>query len=480
MRHVDLVAGFLATLVAACAGSAAEGPRSGAGAARAADLVVTGATLLDGTGAPPRPGTTIFVRGDRIVAIEDDAEAVVPAGARVLDAAGRIVIPGLADLHVHFGTGGFEGRDEGTTERVLRQFLFYGVTTILNLGATGGRPDEILELRRRQEEGELTAPEIHATGGLITVPGSHPVGTIMFPPEGADPSTYDWAQRGVWVVASPAEAREVVSRLAAAGMDGIKIVVESGPTPFGDDHPQMPPEIVEAVVAEARRHALSVYAHASSVDELEVAVEAGVRAVVHLVHDPGVPSPELLARMHEKDVYYLPTLSVFISPGVWGDPAESLSDPFLRAGVEERVIESLLRSPRAPTAPPSAEDWENRRRVLRALRAAHDAGVKVVSGTDTANPFVFPGYSVHHELALMVEAGLTPMEALLTATRRPAEMLGKDDELGTIEPGKRADMLILAADPLADIRNTRTLETVIRNGRPLDRAALLTAAVSED
>src|SRR5690606_12136805 len=106
-------------------------------------------------------------------------------------------------------------------------------------------------------------------------------------------------------------------------------------------------------------------------------------------------------------------------------------------------------------------------------KAAHDAGVSIVGGTDTANPFVFPGYSIHHELALMVEAGLTPMEALVAATRRAAELLGEEDAWGTIEPGMRADLLILAANPLEDIRNTRTLEAVVLRGAVVDRATLL-------
>ncbi|HMB90973.1 MAG TPA: amidohydrolase family protein [Rhodothermales bacterium] len=123
--------------------------------------------------------------------------------------------------------------------------------------------------------------------------------------------------------------------------------------------------------------------------------------------------------------------------------------------------------------PVDESSWDYRRHVLQMLKSAHEAGVKLVCGTDPPTPYVFHGYSVHQELELMVEAGLTPMEALVIATRRPAEMLGAEDIFGTIKPGKRADLLILSANPLEDIHNTRTLETVILDGNVLDQSALL-------
>jgi imidazolonepropionase-like amidohydrolase len=436
-------------------------------------LVITDVTLIDGTGAPAREGVTIFIGEGLITRIVDADEATLPDGATVIGGAGKYVIPGLADMHVHFGTGGLESGDSLTVDRVLRQFLFYGVTTVLNVGATNGSVDEIVELRRRIAEGDLQAPNIYATGGLLTVPGSHPIATIMHVPEDADAATYDWSQRGVWVVRTPDEVRDLVARLAAAGMDAIKVVIESGPSPFGDDHPRMQPGLINAAVEEARRHGLSVVAHATSPDELEDGVEAGVGAVIHLAGREPV-DPGLLATMQERGIYNVPTLSMFVWADAWGDPTDVLTDPFLRSGVEERVIASLLASPLAPTAPPTDEDWASRKAMLQALKEARDAGVTIVAGTDTNNPFVFPGYSMHHELELMVEAGLTPMEALEASTRRAAEMMGEEAVFGTIEPGKRADLLVLAANPLEDIRNTRTLELTILGGTVIDRSSSLT------
>jgi imidazolonepropionase-like amidohydrolase len=437
------------------------------------NLAITNATLIDGTGAAARKGVTILVRDGLIARVIDADKAVIPDGTRLIDATGRFVIPGLADMHVHFGTGGLLPFDSLTVNRVLRQFLFYGVTTIFDVGATGGSLEDVLDLQTLQAGGHLRGPHIYATGGLLTVPGSHPIATIMHLPEGADAATYDWSQRGVWVVQTPNDVRRIVKRLATAGMDGIKIVIESGPAAFGDNHPQMPPDLVAAAVKEATQHGLPVFAHATSLDELEEALANHVRGVMHLIDDPEPPSGKLLKVMAEQGVYCVPTLSLFIWAGTWGPPSQMLTDPFLTSGVEARVIKSLEESPMAPTEPPSEDDWAWRRDLLRALKSAHDAGVPITGGSDTGNPFVFPGYSMHQELELMVEAGLTPMEALVAATRRAAEMLGAEDVFGTVEPGKRADLLILGSDPLKDIRNTQTLEVVIQGGEIIDRSSLL-------
>jgi imidazolonepropionase-like amidohydrolase len=253
-------------------------------------------------------------------------------------------------------------------------------------------------------------------------------------------------------------------------MDGVKIVVESGPTVFGDNHPQMSSSLVAAAVDEAERQGLPVFAHVTSPDELQIVIDNGVSAVMHLVDGADTAA---LREMARKGIYYVPTLGLFVWADTWGDPAQSLEDPFLRAGVEDRVLESLRGSGMLPKTRPSDDDLAWRREFLANLRRALDAGVTVVAGTDTGNPLVFPGFGMHHELELMVEAGMSPMDALVAATRLPAQMLGQEQAFGTLTPGRRADLLVLGANPLLDISNTRTLEVVIQNGRVLDRASLL-------
>lgn len=437
-------------------------------------IALRGATLIDGTGAPPQAATTILIRDGEITAVTPDDEAEVPAGARVIDVSGQYVIPGLADMHVHFASGGRVARDPQTPDRVLRQLLSYGVTTVLNVGATGGGAGDIVRLREKQASGTLTAPHLYATGHLMTVPGSHPTSTIMRLPDGADPETYAWSRRGVAVVETPDDVRDVVRSHAEQGMDGIKIVVESGPLGFGDDHPQMSPALIQAAVDEAAEFDLPVFAHVSSTDELEDAVEAGVRGLAHAVVHLPLPGPEHWTAMREKNVFYVPTLAIYgaILSARWREES-ALRQPFLEAGIPEKTIRSMVGWRHPAWETPQSERSRAWKAVLQSLDEAHEAGVALAFGTDTGNPFVFPGYSAHVELELMVQAGLTPMEALIAATRRPAEMLGKADIFGTIEPGKRADLLVLDADPLEDIRNTRTLELVIRGGEVIDRSSLL-------
>ena len=189
----------------------------------------------------------------------------MPEGARVLNAEGKYLIPGLVDMHVHFSSGGLERRDSHTTERVLQQFLFYGVTSVLNVGATGGSPEDIVRIRTQQASGVVSGPRVYATGNMLTLPGSHPIATIMQVPEGTDPETHDWTRRGVAVVETPGEARVAVRRNSEQGMDGIKMIIEAGNTFLGEPYPQMPPEMIRAVVDEAGD--LPVFSHVSSLDE---------------------------------------------------------------------------------------------------------------------------------------------------------------------------------------------------------------------
>ena len=268
---------FLALLGAAGAACLACG-------VQAQDLAITGARLIDGTGAAPVENTTILVRDGRIAAVGRDGGVAVPDGIRTLDAAGRTVMPGLADMHVHFSLGAPMERRADETEVVLARELYYGVTSILQLGATQGDVASIRALRERRAAGTLAAPYIYASGGHLTLPGTHPVYTI-FPPEvraradalaAATPvdEPVDLVPLGLGLsfVRNEAAARQAVRERAEGGMDAIKITVESGPMPFGDDHPLMPVDMVRAIADEAHARGLPVFAHISSPNELEAAM----------------------------------------------------------------------------------------------------------------------------------------------------------------------------------------------------------------
>ena len=453
-------------------------PGQGTPAAEQTELLLTGATLIDGTGAPPRAGTSILVRDGRIAAVTPDGDLEPPEGATVLDAAGKYVIPGLADTHVHFSLGAPLPRRPDETEEVLARELYYGVTTILQLGATDGSTDSIQALRERRAAGSLEAPSIYGTGGHLTLQGTHPVYTI-FPPAGreaadalaaatpmSEPVNLYPMGLGISFVRTEEAARKAVRERAAGGMAAIKITVESGPTPFGDDHPQMSVEMIRAIVDEATRHGLRVFAHVSSRDELEATLAGGAAGVVHAPQNEPLPDAALAERMAAAGFVMVPTLSLFSEP-------PDLGDPFLLATASDEEIAALTRPDFVEGVRQRWECCAPFADLLANVGMLHERGISIALGTDTGNAYVFPGYSVHRELELLVRAGLSPMEALEAATRHAAEMIGAEDDFGTIEPGKRADLLVLGADPLQDIRNTRSIEIVISEGRMIDREALL-------
>lgn len=462
------------------------------------DLAITGATLIDGTGAPPRPETTILVRGGRVSEVVSDSDADVSGAATVIDAAGKYVIPGLADMHVHLNLGTPLPRDDRTIETALARELYYGVTSILAIGGTGASTQSIRALRARRAAGELRAPTIYGTGGHLTLHGTHPVYTVMPPAVRraanslagetplSEPVNLYSVGRGLSIVRTEEAARKAVRERAAGRMDAIKITVESGPTTFGDDHPQMSVGMIRAIVDEAGAHGLGVFAHISSLDELEAAVEGGAAGTVHAVWDRPFPDTTLADRMVAAGFYVMPTISLFagrVSLNYIDEPID-LDDPFLRETVSDEEVATLrdpefIRRFRAggqiqldPGSDRAASIQRHMEDLLANVGMLHERGVPLVLGTDTGGPFVFPGYSVHRELELLVRAGLTPMEALEAATNRAAEMLDIADEFGAIEPGKRADLVVLGANPLEDIRNTRTLEAVVAEGRLVDRASL--------
>lgn len=437
---------------------------------RSVDLLVEDIEVIDMTGSPPIENAAIAVADGRIVAVGRELDVRLSDDGVRLDGEGRFAIPGLSDMHVHLGLGGLQSTTPAGMERALRQFTFNGVTRVFSVGGTGGQAERINAFRREIESGSLPGPTVHGTGSMLTLPGSHPVGTIMSVPQGVDAEAYDWRERGVILVASIEEARAAVRDNAEAGMGAIKIIVESGPTPFGDDHPQMPPGMIAAVVEEADSFDLPVVAHASSHDELVSAMDNGAHAIMHAVGEP-FPGKQILEQMADQDVYYVPTLSLFAAVmGVHWQPPDATNDGFLRAGVDDATLASL-----GAWQPPMAASGRRQlwREMLDSIARAHAAGVPIALGTDTNNPYVFPGYSAHVELELLVEAGLTPMEALTAGTRTAASMLGHENEYGTLQPGKRADILLLEDDPLEDIRATRTLSTVVQRGKLVDRQALL-------
>lgn len=376
------------------------------------NLTLVGGVLWDGSGGPPREHASLQVASGRIVAETPDQDR---GRGPILDVAGCAVLPGLIDLHVHFGaaTANDIGRDPRVFERehrayrpaVRRALLGAGVTTIRSVGDIDY---SIVPMRRLVSQGRLLSPRIHCAGPVFTAPNGHPVSTVY--------ANAPWlAAHGARQITTVSEARAEVAALADAGVDGVKAVFSG--------NPKLDSRVLHALGKEARQRGLWFAVHTGTTDEVIEAAHAGATSVEH-----GVTSGELLnrsavAKMARVGVAYIPTLA---------------------------AVEALR-----PASLPSA---------LKNVRRAHDGGVRIGMGTDTQGPLMRFGDSVLRELTLLVAAGLSPAEALMAATRDAAAIIGERD-LGTLEPGRRADMVILDGRPWEKIAHVAQVRLVVQEGR---------------
>ncbi len=421
-------------------------------------VLIQNGTLIDGTGASPQAATDLLIRNDRIERIGQNLEA--PAGATVIDATGKYLIPGLIDAHAHIdNTMVFQLSPEEKQEIIDHNpaaFLYSGVTTILNLIA---KPERIFGMRQAQRDGELVAPRIYATGGAFT-------------PDGG------WGTRHRPGLASAEAAREQALDFIRQGTDGFKITIEDGLGRSGHSV-EMPEDMLQAIAEVAHEHDVPMFIHAINIEEYRRAVAVDPRTIVHGLEDPIPEGDPLVADLLEKNIFVVPTLSLWEAflrmDGSFDDPVLNATVPqFLVANLQSPEYRAVEIEKFAAVVKMDAEEWARTRIPIFMENVAkmHQAGIKIATGTDAGGPvgFALQGYNTPWELDLLVQCGLSPMEALVTATRNGADAIGVLDELGTLEPGKFADLLILDADPLADIRNVRKFEVLIQGGKVLDRS----------
>jgi imidazolonepropionase-like amidohydrolase len=454
----------------------AAAPAIGAG-----DLVIRNARLIDGTGAPPRDGVTITIRDGRIATIGTEPG---PDGMPAIDAAGATVLPGLIDTHVHLAAapgGGFRGDTPATLDALnhqhLRAYLANGVTMVLDPGS----PIEPVVAAQRWLAAGNPGPRYLTTGPMLRVPGG-----------------YGAAAHGE--LRSPADVGTMLDRIQAIGGVGVKLNTEHGFAPFGS-LPQYPLEIRDAIKDGARRRNLPLYVHAMSEADGAAALDLGAHAIMHAPMGGAWAgqffgatdvSDAYAERLAASGAYQLSTLSLLDTwPG--GYDTARLDEPLVRLTVPAVEL-ATARDPEAVqrfavTILGAAVPWtfeftrpwlarqlwsaENLRDGLaysqRNLGKLHRAGVPIVAATDA--PSVWPEAMYHfhgpqtaREVELVAGAGLTPMEAIASATRVPARMLGIDAEIGTVEVGKRADLLVVAGNPLADLRALRAVRWTVRDG----------------
>ncbi len=409
-------------------------------------------TLIDGTGSPPLTHAAMIVNDGRIQWVGPVSELKAPAGAQTIDLTGRFVMPGLINLHGHVGNvvGLIQDAKFFTRENIqknLRTYAGYGVTTVLSMGT---EQDLIFPIRDEQRSGRPSMTRIYTAGrGFAFKGGYGGLPGVTFAPT------------------SPAEIPGEVAELAKQKVDIVKVWV--------DDHmghmKKMPFPISKAIIDSARQHNLHVAAHIFYLQDAKQLTDAGVYGLAHSVRDQPVDQA-LIDSMKKHGTWQMAaTLSRELSTFVYAKPAPFLSDPFFTRAVPPDVLAKLKSADyqkRLAADPDFARYAPILEMAKRNFKKLVDAGVKYGFGTDTGPPGRFPGYFEHLELQLEVEAGLTPQQAIVGATRNAAEFLGASNDLGTLQKGRWADLIVLRNNPLADIRNTRAIAAVWIAGRPVN------------
>ena len=424
---LTLAVGLILTATACAGGSSDDAD------ARATTALV-GARIWDGTGADVIPDGILLIREGRIMGVASAGDLGVPAGAEVVDVTGRTLIPGLINTHGHVGDiRGLEGGhyDRENLVRQLRLYAEYGVTSVNSLGGDG---PEGIALRDEQSGSGLDRARLYVAGAVVT---------------GA---TQD-------------EALAMVQENADMGVDWMKIRVDDN---LGSTR-KMSPDVFAAVIERSHDLGISLASHLYYQDDAKALLRAGSDFIAHSIRDEDVDD-ELLGLLAERNVCYSPTLTREVSTFVYEDRPDFFDDPFFLAHADASVLERLQAPDRQARvrASSSAQQYKEALRVaLRNVKRIADAGLPIAFGTDTGPAGRFQGYFEHMEMALMADAGLTPEQILRSATGDAASCIGLEEEIGTLLPGRWADFLVLSDDPLADIGNVRSIESVWIAGEPL-------------
>jgi imidazolonepropionase-like amidohydrolase len=390
--------------------------------------------LIDGSGGATVAGRAMIVEDGRITWLGRSAELKIPRGATMLDLSGKYVMPGIINLHGHVGNTVGLKQDPGaygveSIQADLRKYASYGVTTVLSLGMDR---DAIFEVRSSQHPGMA---RVFTAGRGFTVAGG----------AGATPGV-------TYQITGASEVEADVAELARQKVDIVKMWVDDNQ----GKGKKMAPELSHAVIANAHAHGLRVAAHIFYLADAKDLVDAGLDALAHSVRDHEVDQ-DLIGNMKRRGVWQMAsTLTREYSVFVYAKTPPFANDPFFLRGVSPETAGTLA-SPEYQkrfTSDPGFLEMAKRN-----LKKLFDAGVNVGFGTDTGPPGRFQGYFEHLELEFMVDAGLTPAQAIAAATSKGAEFLHAKD-LGTLAVGKWADLLVLDRNPLDDIRNTRSLRDV--------------------
>ena len=437
-----------AILILACAGAIfARDPKS---------IVLQDVRLIDGTGAPARDHVSILVRRGKITEIVTDSRTW-PKGTQVQNLSGKTVMPGLVNGHGHLGLvkGTASGSGQYTKENVnsqLHQYAVYGVTTVMSLGMN---KDLLYRIRKKQRSGHDpdTATILTADRGIGIPKG--------FPPVNVDADQ-------IYRPSSPDKAQAAVNEMSKRHPDLIKLWIDDGLHKF----PPPDPAVYTAAIEQAHRLGFRVAAHVYYLADADRLIDAGVDILAHSIRDKEL-TPELVDKIKAKNISYIATLQLEESFYGYADKPELRDDSFFQSALSPAQHDMFASNAYVDKVHSDPSTAIHRAALLTAMRNVdrlHRAGIPIAFGTDSgANPNRIAGWAEHRELQLLVASGLTPSEAIQSATSVTAQMLHIADHTGTIEVGKQADLLVLDADPTNNIMNTQKIAMVLLKGRVVHR-----------
>jgi imidazolonepropionase-like amidohydrolase len=406
-------------------------------------FVLHGATLIDGTGSPPKSDAIVIINGNKIITVTNQSEYLnhyfnnlngTQTGVRFLNLTGKYIMPGLFDMHAHVAGVLKDSYDQAASEKMLGMLLDYGITTIRN---PGGPTNESVSLREDILSGKIAGPEMFTAGRLLNTPEL--------------PVPFVEKQ-----VTTEEEVIGEVLRQATSGVDFIKLYVG------------LNPELLKVAIDEAHSQGIKVIGHLYLTSWTDAA-NLGIDFLTH-----GVPISPFLLSEDKQRIFNLTGGGPF-DHSLWLDLVD------LNSTEISNMIDSLVQNqiPVDPTLnvyeailkqgsydPQNEQRWN---KVLQLTKIMHERGVQILSGTDIPNLKLVPGKSLHHELELLAEAGIKPMDIIKIATKNGAKALSIINQTGTIEPDKQADILILSANPIQDIKNIGKIDAVISNSRIIEK-----------
>jgi imidazolonepropionase-like amidohydrolase len=412
-------------------------------------ILVKNVTLIDGTGKVAEKQTDILIEGDRIKKIQKNIQS---GTAQILDLKGKTIVPSFISAHTHVGTlkDTSSNAENYTKENIIRQldhYQRYGINAVLVMGTD--RP-LIFEtgLRDASVAGQISGARLFSAGYGFNVPDPNPGSwmNLLFRPE------------------NTGQVAGMMDKLAALKPTTVKMWVDD----HGGKAAKMKPEIYSEIISQAHKHNISVTAHLFYAEDAKKLIHSGLDVIGHSIRDKQMDK-ELIDLMKQKNVVYIPTLTLDHFAYIYADNPEWMQSEFFKKSLEPGVFE-MLSSPQYQHKIRQSADYEKKKKdakiAMQNVRTIFDAGITVALGTDSgAFPERAQGFAEHYEMELLVQAGLEPLDVIKIGTLNAAKMMGIEKDYGSVQIGKKADFVVLDADPSLDIKNTRKINAVWKDGK---------------